>query len=102
MKLRLPVGRLLTLASHVGAASKGGISHAEARKLGVEAFGIGRIMVTPFLPPTIAPVVSPVLDVIESMIGNPPASVEDAAHRIIGAVSGMLPAEVEIDVADGG
>lgn len=102
MKFKLPAGRLLTLGTHVLAASKGGISAKEARALGVEALAVARLILTPLLPPAVAPVVGPVLDVIGDMIANPPADVQDAAHRIIGAVSGMLPAEVEIEVGEGG
>lgn len=102
MKFKLPAGRLLALGTHVLAASKGGISAKEARALGVEALAVARLILTPLLPPAVAPVVGPVLDVVGEMIASPPASVQEAAQRIIEAVSGMLPAEVEIDVADGG
>lgn len=102
MKIRLPVGRLLALGTHALAASKGGINAKEARALGVEALAVARLMLTPLLPATVAPVVGPILDVVGELISSPPTSVEDAAHRIIEAVSGLLPTEVEVDVADGG
>lgn len=93
--VKIPVAKIASLAVRAARASKGGFTASETRDLGLDALGIARIVLTPLLPATIAPVVGVVLDTVGSLIADPPSDVAEAAERVLEAVSALLPAEVE-------
>lgn len=93
--VKIPVAKIASLAVRAARASKGGFSTAESRELGLDALGIARVVLTPLLPATVGPVVGVVLDTVSSLISDPPSDVAEAAERVIDAVAGLLPVEVE-------
>lgn len=87
MKIQIPVGRLITFASHAAAKAKGGITPAEGRELAGELLGIVAPPLVGLAPPVVGSVLGPVLDTMAGMLTDPPDSVEEAAARVVAAVA---------------
>jgi len=100
VKVQIPVGKLIAFASHAAGKARGGLTPAEARELCGELLSVVALPLVGLAPPVVGSVLAPVLEVVADLLQSPPATVEEAASRVVAAVAPFVPASVDLDIPD--
>lgn len=98
MKVQIPVSRMISFAAHVAGKSRGGITPTEARELAGELLSIVAPPLVGLAPPVVGSILAPVLDVVADLLQAPPATVEEAASRVVAAVAPFVSEAVDLHI----